>query len=229
MIVQTGSAYRFDNRLTIDTANANPGWITGVCMLDPQDAESPALLTKMMETSNLSGLRFGPTAGCTPVFGHDGHQRLLEASARLGLVMSVLINVESAGDLSSFLERFPDTPVALEHCMGLRAGDDDVLRAIFDLSRFSNLYPKLTFIVGGSREPYPFRDLHPYVLRIVEAYGANRCQWGSAFPCELWAPKVTYSQSLRLFTEEIPLTDADRQAILADTPLQLWFPSDGVK
>lgn len=223
VLVQTGSYYRFDNRLTVDTANANRDWITGVCTLDPQDPESPVLLTQYAHTCNIHGLRFGPTPGCTPVFGHEGHHRLWEAAARLGLVICVLINIESAGELIVLLERFSETPVVLDHCMGLRAGGDETLHVVCDLAHFPNVYAKLTFAVGGSDEPYPCRDTHDLVHRVIEAYGPDRCMWGSAFPCELWCPKVTYGQHLKMFTEEIPLPTPVRQAILGDTAMRLWF------
>jgi len=93
VLVQTGSYYRFDNRLTVDTTNENRTWTTGVCTLDPLDPESPDLLTRYARTCNIRGLRFGPTPGCTPVFGHEGHQRLWETAAGLGLVLCVLINI----------------------------------------------------------------------------------------------------------------------------------------
>jgi predicted TIM-barrel fold metal-dependent hydrolase len=113
--------------------------------------------------------------------------------------------------------------VVIEHAMGLRAGGHDTLRVVCDMARFPNAYAKLTFVVGGSEEPYPYRDMHDFVHRIIEAYGPDRCMWGSAFPCELWCPKVTFGEHLRLFTEEIPLEASVRRAILGDTPMRLWF------
>lgn len=224
VLVQTGSFYRFDNRLTVDTANANQEWTTGVCTLDPEDPDSPALLTRYAHTCNIRGLRFGPTPTRTPVFGYDGHQRLWETAARLGLVLCVLIAPESADELISLVERFPETPVVLDHCMGLRAGGHDTLKLVCRLARFSNLYAKLTFAVTGSDEPYPCRDTYDFVHRVIDAYSPDRCMWGSDFPCELWCPKVTYGQHLRIFTEEIPLEMPVREAILGGTAMRLWFP-----
>jgi predicted TIM-barrel fold metal-dependent hydrolase len=66
--------------------------------------------------------------------------------------------------------------------------------------------------------------MHDYVHRIIEAYGADRCMWGSAFPCELWCVKVTYNEHLRLFTHEIPLEEGVRRAITGETAMRLWFP-----
>ena len=40
VLIQTGSAYRWDNRLLADTARANADWTVGVCTLDPAGDDS---------------------------------------------------------------------------------------------------------------------------------------------------------------------------------------------
>ena len=47
--------------------------------------------------------------------------------------------------------------------------------------------------------------------------------WGSDFPCELWIPKATYAQHLRLFTDELGLEAAARAAVLGGTAARVWF------
>jgi predicted TIM-barrel fold metal-dependent hydrolase len=47
--------------------------------------------------------------------------------------------------------------------------------------------------------------------------------WGSDFPCELWCPKVTYAQHLKIFTHELGLSADAQRAILWDAPKRLWF------
>ncbi|MBI4530421.1 MAG: amidohydrolase [Candidatus Latescibacteria bacterium] len=224
VVVQTGSTYRFDNRLTVDTANENRDWTTGVCTLDQETPESSDLLRHYVKTSNIRGIRFGPTHGRTPPFGHDGHQRLWETAAQLGIVICVLIGTDSTDELVALLERFPETPVVLDHCMGLRAGGNETLKIVCDLASFPNLYAKLTFAATGSDEPYPCRDTHDLVHQVIEAYSPERCTWGSDFPCELWCPKVTYEQQLRIFTEEIQFEPSVRQAILGGAAMRIWFP-----
>ena len=75
----------------------------------------------------------------------------------------------------------------------------------------------------GSAKTYPFEDMHDACHRIIAAYSPDRCLWGSAFPCELWCPKVTYNEHLRLITEALGLTEGEKQAVLAETPGRLWF------
>jgi predicted TIM-barrel fold metal-dependent hydrolase len=65
--------------------------------------------------------------------------------------------------------------------------------------------------------------MHAPCLKIVEAYGAGRCVWGSDFPCELWTPRVTYTEHLRIFQSVLPLPDQARVQILGETARRLWF------
>jgi predicted TIM-barrel fold metal-dependent hydrolase len=83
--------------------------------------------------------------------------------------------------------------------------------------------PKRSFLATGSARPYPFTDLHDACRRIIDAYGPNRCLWGSAFPCELWCPRTTYSQSVALFARVLGLDARARDAILGRTAYRLYF------
>jgi predicted TIM-barrel fold metal-dependent hydrolase len=65
-------------------------------------------------------------------------------------------------------------------------GEDPTVAAVCDLARFPQLHLKLTFGVTSSRQEYPFRDTHPLLRRFIDAYGPERCMWGSDFPCEHW-------------------------------------------
>ena len=102
--------------------------------------------------------------------------------------------------------------------------DSETVQGVLELARFRNLHVKLTFAVTGSDEDYPFRDTHPILKRLIEAFGPDRCMWGSDFPCELWLKKATYAEHLALFTDELGLSPAEQDAILGGTAMQVWFP-----
>ncbi|MCC7187027.1 MAG: amidohydrolase family protein, partial [Acidobacteria bacterium] len=95
------------------------------------------------------------------------------------------------------------------------------------LARFKNLHAKLTFLPTGSATGYPCADLHGACMKVVQAYGPERCVWGSDFPCELWTPRVTYAEHLRIFQKDLPLKDAAKAQILGETAKRLWFSGRG--
>ena len=228
VLVQTGSAYRWDNRLLADTALAHADWATGVCTLDPAAKESVAELERLVAGFNVKGLRMEPTPSLRPEFDHPGANRMWTAARRLGIVICAHIRGQFTAQLAALLMRYPDVPVVLDHAAYPRAAegtDSDTVASVVNLARFPNLHLKLTFAVTGSEENFPFRDMHPILHRLIEAYDPGRCMWGSDFPCELWLKgKATYRTHLSLFTEALGLTESDQRAILQDTPLRLWFP-----
>ena len=225
-MVQTGSAYQWDNRLVGDTAATNPDWTVGVCNLDPAAPESVGELERLVEGFNVKGLRMEPAQGEGVGFYHPGSVRLWEAAQRLGVVICAHVSLPFLEQLGRLLGQFPEVPVVLDHCAYPKVGkgiEDETVKGVVELSDYNHLRVKLTFGVTASEQEHPFRDTHPLLLRFIEAFGPERCMWGSDFPCEHWLKKSTYVQHLDVFREELGLSRAEQEAILAQTPMQLWF------
>jgi predicted TIM-barrel fold metal-dependent hydrolase len=51
-----------------------------------------------------------------------------------------------------------------------------------------------------SNESYPFRDLHPHIRTLVEAFGPQRTFWGT----DLTRMPCSYRECIDLFTKELP-------------------------
>ncbi len=226
VVVQTSTAYRWDNRLTADTVKANRDWITGVCTLNPEDNASADLLARYVDECGVRGLRVFPTAGQKTALGHEGHLRLWEKAAEKDVIICALINSDSCDALAVLLERFPQVQVMLDHCANLRVSDEpdsENLQRVLAMAKYPNLYAKVSMVVTGSDEEYPCRDMHSIARKIIDAFSPERCIWGSDFPCELWIPKVTYAQHLKIFTEEMGLSEDEKRSVLGETAMRLWF------
>lgn len=234
VMVHTTTAYLWDNRLVADMVAMSRDFATGVCTLNPNDPESPQVLEHYHATRGIRGLRLyvQPDGQGGSTFELPGHLKLWEKAAELGVVICALINPPVLPALRRLMNRFPTVGVVLDHCANLTAADapdGEGLKQVLAMADLARLHPKLSFLVTGSREPYPFKDTHILGHKIIEAYGAERCMWGSDFPCELWLKDqgATYAQHLRLFTHELGLDDATKTAVLSETPLRLWFPNEG--
>jgi L-fuconolactonase len=124
------------------------------------------------------------------------------------------------------LAQYPNLNVVLDHCMYPKAADGlqgETLQRCLALAQYPNLHAKLTWLVESSDEAYPFADTYPLLRAVIDAYGPERCVWGSDFPTELWTPKATYTQAIECFRDRLGLSDAEREAILSTTPGRLWF------
>jgi predicted TIM-barrel fold metal-dependent hydrolase len=221
--IQTSTFYRWDNRFTADSARTHREWIAGVVTLDPDDERSPGLLERYVRNDNVRGLRSIPAA--SGKLDDPGVAKLWEKAQQLGIVVNVLINRDKSEEMQALMKRFPKLRVVIDHCLNLKAGPDldKTLAEMVRLAKHSNLHAKLSFVPTGSAREYPFEDMHDACRDIIKAYKANRCVWGSDFPCELWCPKATYAQHLKVFTRELKLEKETQEAILGKTAEKLWF------
>jgi predicted TIM-barrel fold metal-dependent hydrolase len=222
--IQTSTFYRFDNRYICDSARAHKDWIAGVCTLDPDDPHSPGLLQQFAREQRIRGMRSIPAKNGQ--LNHAGVRTLWKTGLEQGIVINLLIDRDEAAEAEVLLNEFSGLRVVLDHCLNLKAGSNfqAILADVLRLSRHKNLHAKLTFLPTGSASGYPCADMHAACLKIIDAFGPERCVWGSDFPCELWTPKVTYAEHLKIFTEALPLKDSARAQILGETARRLWFP-----
>ena len=224
VLVQTGSAYQWDNHLLGTTSAAEPAWTVGVCNVDPMASASLSILERLVLKKNVKGVRLEPTQESTPRYYQPGAVALWRQVQELGAVVCAHINAQYINELALFLEQFPQVPVVLDHCAyPTTEVADQTLKQLATLAHFPQLYGKLSFGVTASSMPYPFKDTHAMLLRAIDILGPERCMWGSDFPCDLWLKKCTYEEHLAVFTEELGLSSGVQAAILEETPMRMWF------
>ena len=113
-------------------------------------------------------------------------------------------NIQAFGKIA---ERHPGLTMHIDH-IGRGGGradkKDDAAYANLDemlkLAKLKNVAVKLSGAPSTSSEPYPYRNIHKYLQRIIEAFGPERCFWGTditRMPC-------TYRECVTMFTEEMP-------------------------
>jgi len=112
-------------------------------------------------------------------------------------------------------ERHPDLTIVLDHmALNLRAEPGQTwesLDRLVDLARFPKVFVKVSSAPNFSAEPYPHRDIHGHLQRIIEAYGPQRSFWGS----DVTRLVGSYAGCRRLFEEELDfLSPEDREWIM---------------
>jgi L-fuconolactonase len=94
------------------------------------------------------------------------------------------------------------------------------------LAKHGKVLIKISDIHGRSKQPYPYRDMHDIVKRIVAAFGIDRCMWGTGYPGtrhRLKAKWPTLADELRLVREGFDfLSDSDRAKLLGENARKVW-------
>jgi predicted TIM-barrel fold metal-dependent hydrolase len=120
--------------------------------------------------------------------------------------------------LGRIAERHPGLKLHIDH-MGRSGGaggaKDDAafadLAEMLALARYPNVALKLSGGPSYSSEPYPYRNVHKYIRQMFDAFGPQRCFWGTditRMPC-------SYRQCVTMFTEELPwLQGRDKELVM---------------
>ena len=109
-------------------------------------------------------------------------------------------------------ERHPGLTLIIDH-MGVNAAIAkqgrlaEVIGQAVALAKHPNVSIKLSNLPTASLEPYPFRDLTPHIHRVFDAYGPQRCYWGTDVTNGLarvnWRQRLTHiAETLDFLNEE---------------------------
>ena len=122
----------------------------------------------------------------------DDVQRGIEAVGEAGLVYDLLVKTRELPAAVELARSFPDLRFVVDHIAKPRiaAGprDPDWEQAMAPLAGCPNVYCKLSGMVTEARwTDWTPGDLLPYVTRVLEWFGAERCMFGSDWPVCLLA------------------------------------------
>jgi predicted TIM-barrel fold metal-dependent hydrolase len=75
-----------------------------------------------------------------------------------------------------------------------------------------------------SREPYPFADIWDPLARVFEAWGFNRCLWGTDWTRAFSV--VNYEEAVEPFRETDRLSESERAMLMGDACAKAygWLP-----
>jgi predicted TIM-barrel fold metal-dependent hydrolase len=162
-----------------------------------------------------------------------GINRVLAAATRHGLPVNLLAwsRLDQVGTLAA---RNPDTSIIVDH-LGLQQPFEPPappepfadLPKLLALAKHPNVTVKITGACTLSHEPFPYNDLWDPLARIFDAFGFDRCMWGTD-----WTRAVhllSYEQGVEAFRVTDQLSDSERSALMGGTLAKIynWSPDRG--
>jgi predicted TIM-barrel fold metal-dependent hydrolase len=115
--------------------------------------------------------------------------------------------------------------LGLSTAIAKAGGIDQAIDRTVALARYPNALVKVSSAPAYSFEPWPFRDLDKAIHLVIEAFGPQRCCWGTDLTNSY--SKCTYRERLTHFTETLGLGAEDLDWILGKALLQAlrWRPT----
>ncbi|HXA24244.1 MAG TPA: amidohydrolase family protein [Acetobacteraceae bacterium] len=232
LLVSPFSMYRYDASYALAVHAAHPGRFGLIKPVDPADPAVADTIAEWAATKGTVGVRIMLNReGVSTDAADPGLNRVLAAAARHRLPVNLMCTgrLEQAGLLAA---RNPDASVVIDH-LGLQqpheppAPPDSFadLPKLLALAAHDNITVKITGACTLSHQPFPYNDLWDPLGRIFDAFGFNRCMWGTD-----WTRAVallTYKQGVEAFRVADRLSDSDRAVLMGETLRRVygWSPS----
>ncbi len=226
VLVQT-SWSTWDNGYIADSVARFPTRFIGHGLLNPQDAQNAEQARYWVKERGLAGFRFHPMYYPNEkILLTAQNQPLWEEIAALDVVIQFHLRAEQADQVAAIAARYPHLRLIIDH-MGYPQLDQPAAAfdPIVELARFPNICFKLSDVKGRSQLPFPHEDVHPFIQRLLHAFGAQRTLWGTGYPGHHRAKHNwhTLADELRLIREGLPfLNDSEKEQILGGTAKALW-------
>lgn len=191
------------NDTSLEAARLHPDRFRVMGKLSLANPNGRALMATWTQQPYMLGIRMVFNRGQSAQWLNDGTADWFwDAAEKYDVPVMTL----APGDVPKFgqvAERHPGLRLIIDH-MGLNSvlrGKplDPAVDNVVKLARFKNIAVKVSALPCYVDEGYPFPTLHPLVRRVVDAFGPQRCFWGtdlSHLPCP-------YKQVVTLFTEEM--------------------------
>ena len=191
------------NDTSLDAARLHPDRFRVMGKLSLRNPNGRAMMATWKQEPYMLGIRMVFNRGESAKWLTDGTADWFWAEAERHDIPVMTLAQGQVPKLGEIAERHPGLRLIVDH-MGLNSAlrgkplgpsVDDVVK----LARHKNVAVKVSALPCYVDEPYPFPSLHPLVRRVVDAFGPQRCFWGtdlSHLPCP-------YKQVVTLFTQEM--------------------------
>jgi predicted TIM-barrel fold metal-dependent hydrolase len=230
ILVSAWTMYRYDPSYAISVRAAYPNRFALVKPLDPTDPGAEETIADWAKTDGAVGVRIMLTKTASDDPDDPDTNRILAAAGRHGLP----VNLSCHGRLplvGALAARNENTRLVVDH-LGIfqprmpPAPPDPfaAFPALLELAAFENVAVKVTGACTLSLAPFPYDDLWDPLGRVFDAFGFDRCMWGTDWTRAINV--VTYQQGVEPFRLTDRLSDTEREALMSGTLQQIygWTP-----
>ena len=231
ILISAFTMYRYDASYALEVYKRHPGRFALIKPVDPANPAVGDVIADWKRTAGAVGVRMLLVrGGYTEDPADPGLNRVLAEARRL----SIPVNLHIAGRLDQGIElirRNPDTQIIVDH-LGLVQPHEPPLPAepwadlpqVLTLAKLANVTIKITGACTLSREPFPYNDIWDPVCRLIDAFGIDRCLWGTD-----WTRAVkflTFAQGVEAFRMTDRISETDKIKLMGGNVARVygWSP-----
>jgi predicted TIM-barrel fold metal-dependent hydrolase len=211
------------NDYALEAVRRYPNRFAVMGRLPVENPDSAKLLPTWKQQPGMVGVRVTFIRDMVSLLTSGAADWFWPAAEKAGLPVMFLAP-DNLTKFAPIAERHPGLTLIIDHMnlMQETAQEKRIPQTIDDvvaLAKFPNVSVKLSSAPTYSFESYPWRDLTEAIRRCFDAYGPQRCYWGTDLTNAF--AKSTYRQRVTHFTEELPfLSESDKDWVMGRAIMQ---------
>jgi L-fuconolactonase len=233
IFISSFSMYQYDSSYAVEVQQAHSGRFGLVKPVNPDNPAVADVIAEWKETPGTVGIRIM----MTPEAERDPTDPGLDVILREAVRHDFPVNMLSWGNIDAgiaVVDRHPDTRFIIDHLSILQPRTPPAapepwadLPKVLDLAKRPNAVIKVSGACTLSREPYPFPDIWDPLARVFDAWGLDRCLWGTDWTRAFAV--VNYENAVEPFRLTDRLSDSDREVLMGGACAKAygWSPTNG--
>ena len=222
IFISAFSMYQYDASYAVDVAKAHPGRLAIVKPVNPDDPDVADVVAEWKKTPGTVGIRIMLTKEDGRDPNDPGLDRIARAAVRYDFPVNLLCwdNLDAG---TALIDRHPDTRFIIDHLGILQPRvplappqvSTDLwadLPKVLELARRQNAVIKVSGACTLSKAPYPYPDIWDPLQHIFDAWGFDRCLWGTDWTRAFAV--VNYAEAVEPFLKTELLSDAERAMLM---------------
>ena len=226
LLVSVFTMYRFDSSYAEQVYRAHPTRFRLIKPVDPTDPGVNETIDDWVRTPGTVAIRIMLNRGVSEDATDPGINRVLAGAARHNIPVNLLCwgRLDQVKQLAA---RNPDTRIVVDH-VGLQQPYEPPLlenpfgelAKVLSLAEHPNIAIKITGACTLSQKTYPYPDIWDPLARIFDAYGFERCLWGTDWTRAVQV--LTYKQGVDAFKLTDRLSVGEREALMGGSLQKIY-------
>jgi predicted TIM-barrel fold metal-dependent hydrolase len=233
IFISAHSLYQYDASYAVEVQRKHPSRLAIVKPVNPDDPAVADVIADWKRTPGTVGIRIMMRKETGRGPNDPGIARILRAAVRHNFP----VNLSCAGNLDAvpaLIDGHPDVRFIIDHLGLMQPRTPPAppqpwaeLPKLLDLAKRKNAVVKVSGACTLAREPYPFPDIWDPLARVFDAWGFERCLWGTDWTRAFAV--VNYEQAVEPFRRTNRLTDSERAMLMGGACAKAygWSPQKG--
>jgi L-fuconolactonase len=220
ILISPFAMYRYDGSYAVEVQRKHPGRFALVKPVDPDDPKVGDVIADWKRTPGTVGIRIMLTRdpGRQRKPDDAGLDRIAREAVRHDFPVNVLFwgNID---DGTALVDRHPETRFIIDHLGILQPRTPPApaepwadLPKVLALAKRQNCVIKVSGACTLSKQPFPYDDIWDPLARIFDAWGFDRCLWGTDWT-RAYAV-CNYEQATEPFFKTNRLSESERAMLM---------------